>query len=98
MAERESLDEFLVARRQELISRAEEREIDWESETETLSPDDDALIIVALASLLELSLEGALDRDKTLDDLEQESVQLDRDTELERRAILAEEAMKTYEG
>ena len=98
MAERESLDKFLVSRRQELISRAEEREIDGESETETLSQDDDALIIVALASLLGLSLEGALDRDKTLDELEQESVQLDRDTELERRAILAEEAMKTYEG
>ena len=50
MAERESLDEFLVA------------------------------------SFLGLSLEGALDRDKTLDDLEQDKKQIEQEEELTRRA------------
>jgi hypothetical protein len=70
---------FLVDRRQELISRAREREIDWESAVENLPQDDDGLMIVVLATLLEVDIQDALHGSKTLDEMEREKEQRDRE-------------------
>jgi hypothetical protein len=66
------------------MARADERGIDWKSKIETLPQDDEGLIIVFLASFLGLTMEGALDQDKTLDELEQEREQLERGGAVEK--------------
>jgi hypothetical protein len=70
---------FLADRRQELVSRARERGIDWEPAVENLPQDDDGLMIVALATLLEVDIQDALQGSKTLDEMEREKEQRDRE-------------------
>jgi hypothetical protein len=68
----------LEARRQELISRANEKGIDFESKIEDLPQDDEGLIVVALATLLELDSRDVLETNRTLEEIE-------RDEELQQR-------------
>ena len=69
--EGQSEQDSLSGRRQELIDRANERGIDWESAIEGLS--QDIAIIYTLATLLGLDIWDALDVDKPLSVLEREA-------------------------
>jgi predicted nuclease of restriction endonuclease-like (RecB) superfamily len=79
-------DAFLATRRQELHSRANEKEIDSQWIFEKLLPEDnDTLIVLALASLLGFSSQEALDPNKTLDELEQDKEMREREEERSER-------------
>jgi hypothetical protein len=74
--------EDLSARRQELISRASEQEIEWQPLIEGLPQDNDIVIIFALASLLDIDAWGALDPNKPLEDLDRERAVRQKEDEL----------------
>jgi hypothetical protein len=72
MFESESSTNFLADRRGKLIDRAEAAGIDWEPQIADLPEEDEGLIVVALATLLELDIRDVLDQDKTLDEIGRE--------------------------
>jgi len=81
---------FLADRRQQLSSRAREREIDWESAVENLPQDDDGLMIVVLATLLEVDVQDALHGSKMLDEMEREKEQRDRERQRSQELAVEE--------
>ena len=96
--EEQSEQDSLSGRRQELIDRADERNIDWEPAIQELPQDDDKRVISVLTTLLGISFEDALDTSKPLDELEREAELRDREEQRWQQLRFSEEARRALGG